>query len=198
MPKKVFSYSFTKMEWVCVALLEFKILPQRPLVKSSVLSIYIVVLASGLHWPYFAPVDTWGNCKEQSYQIWRKHGSRNSKGHFKRGTSWLGQKQSSPRSLFKTLCMEKISTLYIYIQWYTGKFKVQLLNYSLVLLQVAKCFVPVQILWVSPKIWLQLVPLQKLTCWHKKQFYWIQIIFLSGTKHFATCKRTRHKCWKLL
>ena len=36
--------------------------------------------------------------------------------------------------------------------------------------------------WVSPKIWLHLVPLQKLLCWHKNQFYWMQIIFLSGTK----------------
>ena len=45
MPKKVFSQSFTKIEWVCVALLEFKILPQLKLEKSSVPSIYIVVLA---------------------------------------------------------------------------------------------------------------------------------------------------------
>ena len=52
----------------------------------------------------------------------------------------------------------------------------------LVLLQVPKCFVPVQIFWVSPKIWLHLVPLQKLLCLHKNQFYWMQIIFLSGTK----------------
>ena len=52
----------------------------------------------------------------------------------------------------------------------------------LVLLQVPKCFVPVQIFWASPKIWLHLVPLQKLLCRHKKQFYWMQIIFLSGTK----------------
>ena len=52
----------------------------------------------------------------------------------------------------------------------------------LVLLQVPKYFVPVQILWASPKIWLHLVPLQKLLCRHNKQFYWMQIIFLSGTK----------------
>ena len=52
----------------------------------------------------------------------------------------------------------------------------------LVLLQVPKCFVPVQIFWASPKIWLHLVPLQKLLCRHKNQFYWMQIIFLSGTK----------------
>ena len=45
-----------------------------------------------------------------------------------------------------------------------------------------KCFVRVQSFWASPKIWLHLVPLQKLLCWHKNQFYWIQIIFLSGTK----------------
>ena len=41
---------------------------------------------------------------------------------------------------------------------------------------------PVQIFWVSPKIRLHLVPLQKLLCWHKKQFYWVQINFLSCTK----------------
>ena len=52
----------------------------------------------------------------------------------------------------------------------------------LVFLQVPKCFEPVQIFWVSPKIWLHLVPLQKLLCRHKKQFYWMQIIFLAGTK----------------
>ena len=34
----------------------------------------------------------------------------------------------------------------------------------------------------SPKIWLHLVPLQKLLCWHKNQFYRMQNIFLSGTK----------------
>ena len=52
----------------------------------------------------------------------------------------------------------------------------------LVLLQVPKCFGPVQFFWASPKIWLHLVPLQKLLCQHKNQFYWMQIIFLSGTK----------------
>ena len=52
----------------------------------------------------------------------------------------------------------------------------------LVLLQVPKCFLPVQIFWASPEIWLHLVPLQKLLRRHKKQFYWMQIIFLSGTK----------------
>ena len=55
-------------------------------------------------------------------------------------------------------------------------------NFCLVLLQVPKCFVLVQIFWASPKIWLHLVPLQKLLCRHKNQFYWMQIIFLSGTK----------------
>ena len=52
----------------------------------------------------------------------------------------------------------------------------------LVLLQVPKYFVPVQIFWVSPKFWLHLVPLQKVLCRHKNQFYWMQIIFLCGTK----------------
>ena len=55
-------------------------------------------------------------------------------------------------------------------------------DFRLVLLQVPKFFVPVQIFWASPKIWLHLVPLQNLLCRHKNQFYWMQIIFLSGTK----------------
>ena len=42
------------------------------------------------------------------------------------------------------------------------------LHLCLVLLQVPKCFVPVQIFWASPKTWLHLVPPQKLLCWHKK------------------------------
>ena len=56
----------------------------------------------------------------------------------------------------------------------------------------------------GPIVWLRLVPLQKLLCWHKNQFHWMQIIFLSGIglaqknwtspKHFGTCKRTRHYC----
>ena len=52
----------------------------------------------------------------------------------------------------------------------------------LVLLQVSKCFVSIQIFWASPNFWLHLVPLQKLLCRHKNKFYWMQIIFLSGTK----------------
>ena len=36
--------------------------------------------------------------------------------------------------------------------------------------------------WASPKIWLHLVPLQKLVCQHKNNIHWMQIIFLSGTK----------------
>ena len=51
-----------------------------------------------------------------------------------------------------------------------------------VLLQVPKCFVPVQIFWASPKIWLHLVPFQKPLCRHKKQFYWMQIFFMTDTK----------------
>ena len=34
----------------------------------------------------------------------------------------------------------------------------------------------------QPKNLLQLMPLQKLLCQHKNQFYWRQIIFCSGTK----------------
>ena len=58
----------------------------------------------------------------------------------------------------------------------------EFIPWCLALLQVAKCFVLVQIFWVSPKIKLHLVPLQKLLYRHKNQFYWMQIIFLSGTK----------------
>ena len=47
MSKKVFSLSFSKIEWVCVALLGFKILPQWSESKLSVPSIYIVVLDLG-------------------------------------------------------------------------------------------------------------------------------------------------------
>ena len=73
----------------------------------------------------------------------------------------------------------------------------------------------IQIFCTSPKIWLHLVPLQKLLCQYKKQFYWMQIIFFvwhktfvtakkcklifglsqkiwTSPKHFGTCKRTRH------
>ena len=38
------------------------------------------------------------------------------------------------------------------------------------------------ILSQPPKKGLHLVPLQKLLSWRKNQFYWMQIIFLSGTK----------------
>ena len=46
----------------------------------------------------------------------------------------------------------------------------------------------------------RLVPPQKLLGRHRNQFYWMQIIFLSGTKiwtspeYVGTCKGTRHKC----
>ena len=50
----------------------------------------------------------------------------------------------------------------------------------LVLLQVPKCFVPIQIFWASPKIWgLHLVPLLKLLCQHKNQFYWCKSFCLA-------------------
>ena len=47
MPKTVFSYCFTNIEWVCVALFEFQIRPQLSLAKSSVQSSYIIVLGAG-------------------------------------------------------------------------------------------------------------------------------------------------------
>ena len=58
----------------------------------------------------------------------------------------------------------------------------------LVLLQVPKCFVPVQIFWASPKIWLHLVPLQKLLCWHKNQFYRFQNV-LCQSKFFVSYQK---------
>ena len=39
------------------------------------------------------------------------------------------------------------------------------------LLQVPKTFVTVQIFWGRPNVWLHLVPLQKLLCWHKNWIY---------------------------
>ena len=54
--------------------------------------------------------------------------------------------------------------------------------------QVPNYFEPVQIFWASPKLWPHLVPLQKLLCCHQNQFYWMQIIFLSGTKNLEQPK----------
>ena len=45
-----------------------------------------------------------------------------------------------------------------------------------------KMFCAGPIFSASPKIWLHLVPIQKLLRRHKKQFYWMQIIDLSCTK----------------
>ena len=70
-----------------------------------------------------------------------------------------------------------------YVMENEAQFPHIMVNFCLVLLQVPKCFVPVQIFWAIPKICLHLVPLQKLLCRHKNQFYWMQIIFLSGTKY---------------
>ena len=73
------------------------------------------------------------------------------------------------------------SCLILHIRWIKFGHK-DLMYLCLVLLQVSKCFVPVQNFWASQKIWLHLVPLQKRLCRHRNQFYWMQIIFLSGTK----------------
>ena len=50
------------------------------------------------------------------------------------------------------------------------------------LLQVPKTFVTVQIFWGRPNVWLHLVPLQKLLCWHKNWIYSLKIFFWCGTK----------------
>ena len=54
----------------------------------------------------------------------------------------------------------------------------------LILLQVPICFVPVQIFWASPKIWLHLVPPQKLLCRHKKTILLMPCPF-TGPKMFC-------------
>ena len=50
------------------------------------------------------------------------------------------------------------------------------------LLHVPKCFVPIQIFWAGQNMTAFSAAL-KLLCRHKNRFYWIQIIFLSGTKY---------------
>ena len=85
----------------------------------------------------------------------------------------------------------------------------------LVLLQVSKCFVPVQIFCVGPKIYLHIVsnkhfarqkdglhsvklffvPTQKFLkrhCTKCNQIFGLAQKIWTGTKHFETCKRTRH------
>ena len=88
----------------------------------------------------------------------------------------------------------------------------------LVLLQVTKCFLPVQIVCVGPKIYLYNAPVTNITnilyqtkrwfafskigfwCRHKSfwrgtkcsQIFGLAQKICTGTKHFGTCKRTRH------
>ena len=75
---------------------------------------------------------------------------------------------------------------FFYNSWsfYFNRFVLELQNYDTIALsfyrsQNVLCrsnfFEPAQ------KIWMNLVPLKKLLCMHKKQFYWMQIILLSGT-----------------
>ena len=46
----------------------------------------------------------------------------------------------------------------------------------------------------APKlVCIYVVPLKKLLCWQKNQFYWLQIIFLSGTK-FLWLPQYVNKC----
>ena len=104
--------------------------------------------------------------------------------HYRTGTDWnqAGLTSSKPSMILKST---KISIVSINIYLHKTCRKL-----CLVLVQVAKKFVPVQIFWVSPKIWLCLAPLQKLLCRHKKQFLlnanhlfvWHKI-FLTGTLH---------------
>ena len=69
------------------------------------------------------------------------------------------------------------STPEVFVSLSPGFFQVYSINLKkkrnylcLILLQVPKCFMPVQIFWASPKIWLHLVHLQKLLCCQKTNF----------------------------
>ena len=90
----------------------------------------------------------------------------------------------------------------------------------LVLLQVPKHFGLVHIFCVGPKIYLQIVPVTNILCQTKRWFAFSRIGFCASTKvfeealckcshifvlaqniwtstkHFGTCKRTRHKSQK--
>ena len=57
-------------------------------------------------------------------------------------------------------------------------------NFCLVLLQVAKCFVPVQNFCVGPKIFLHIVPVTNILCQAKRWFAFSKIGFCAGTKVF--------------
>ena len=58
------------------------------------------------------------------------------------------------------------------------------LHLCLVLLQVPKCFVPVQIFCVVPKIYLCIVPVTNIMCQNKRWFAFSKIGFCAGTKVF--------------
>ena len=54
----------------------------------------------------------------------------------------------------------------------------------------------IQTFRASPKIWLHIVPLQKLSCHHKKQFYWMQIILnIVWHKLFVTATIRKFMVW---
>ena len=59
-----------------------------------------------------------------------------------------------------------------------------LLDLCLVLLQVPKCFVPVQIFCVVPKIYLHIVPVTNILCQNKRWFAFSKIGFCAGTRVF--------------
>ena len=97
-----------------------------------------------------------------------------------------------------------------HLKKYFDYFGLRLLNLCLVLLQVAKCFVPVPVFCVGPKINLHIVPATNIFCQTKRWFAFSKIgfcadaIFWRGTKcrqifgltqkiwtstkHFVTCK----------
>ena len=105
-----------------------------------------------------------------------------------------------------------ISTTYLLSQLkslYPVRPYLRLLNYEcLVLLQVTKCFVLVQTFCVEPKIYLRIVPVTNIFCQtilHSVRLVFVmaqvflkrlqvESIFWTSSKHFGTCKRTRHKC----
>ena len=54
----------------------------------------------------------------------------------------------------------------------------------LVLLQIPKCFVPVQIFWARPKIYLHIVAVKIFFCQTKRWFAFSKMGFCAGTKSF--------------
>ena len=60
----------------------------------------------------------------------------------------------------------------------------EILHLCLVLLQIAKCFVPIQMFYVRPKIYLHILPVTNFLCQTKRWFAFSKIFFCACTKVF--------------